>query len=539
MTRPLWLIEGDPAQVQGFLPDIEVATFDCPPATFSGREAAIWRHPTDTDQKRALKAAARLMGNGHAPASLHLISPPEGWELTASVLRDPALWDQTALQGFAAQYGKKVTPAQAPAKRPRKSPVEQQPSYILWEQLGLAKNDKGPYPTEANALRIIAAHSEYAGRIWLDEFAQRLMIDTDDGPVQFSRTHALQVLVWMQETLQLPKMPLSAVERASTLVGERNKRHELRQWLQNLIWDGHERLPLLLADGWGAEETPYTMAVGRCWLIGLVARIFEPGQKMDTLPVFEGRQGILKSSSLQALVPDKKYFLSSNIDPIRNQKDFLSSLQGKWLIEFAEVNRYLSRESHADDMKALISIEVDTYRVPYGATTMDYPRQCVFAGTLNSREWNADQTGGRRFWPVECGEINLDYITANREQLFAEAVHRYRKGESWWDVPRGTAEEQQEQRRIKDEWEGLIERYITEGVDRTMPGPAQWYPRVSPLETLTVMDILTNCLGVPEGRCDRSLQMRVSNCLKALDWEKFRSNVAGTRQNKYRRVFRR
>jgi predicted P-loop ATPase len=326
---------------------------------------------------------------------------------------------------------------------------------------------------------------------------------------------------------------------AATLVGERNKRHELRKWLQDLIWDGHERLALMLADGWGAEETPYTMAVGRCWLIGMVARIFSPGEKMDTLPVFEGRQGILKSSSLQALVPDKKYFLSSNIDPIRNQKDFLSSLQGKWLIEFAEVNRYLSRESHADDMKALISIEVDTYRVPYGATTMDYPRQCVFAGTLNSREWNADQTGGRRFWPVECGEINLDYITANREQLFAEAVHRYRKGESWWDVPRGTAEEQQEQRRIKDEWEGLIERYITEGVDRTMPGPAQWYPRVSPLETLTVMDILTNCLGVPEGRCDRSLQMRVSNCLKALDWEKFRSNVAGTRQNKYRRVFRR
>jgi putative DNA primase/helicase len=539
MTRPLWLIEGDPDQIRGFLPDIEISTLECPASVFANRETCIWRHSTDTDQKRALKAAGRLMGNPSPPASLHLISAPDGWNIAESVLRDPSLWDQDSLRGFAAKYGKQVTQAQAPAKRAHNPPAEQQPGYILWEQLGLAKNDKGPYPTEANALRIIAAHTEYAGRIWLDEFAQRLMIDTDDGPVQFSRTHALQVLVWMQETLQLPKMPLSAVERAATLVGERNKRHELRKWLQDLIWDGHERLALMLADGWGAEETPYTMAVGRCWLIGMVARIFSPGEKMDTLPVFEGRQGILKSSSLQALVPDKKYFLSSNIDPIRNQKDFLSSLQGKWLIEFAEVNRYLSRESHADDMKALISIEVDTYRVPYGATTMDYPRQCVFAGTLNSREWNADQTGGRRFWPVECGEINLDYITANREQLFAEAVHRYRKGESWWDVPRGTAEEQQEQRRIKDEWEGLIERYITEGVDRTMPGPAQWYPRVSPLETLTVMDILTNCLGVPEGRCDRSLQMRVSNCLKALDWEKFRSNVAGTRQNKYRRVFRR
>lgn len=536
MSRPLWLIDGDTDAIQGFLADVDLATYDAPPEAFQGRDVAIWRSPTDTGQKRALKAAARLMSNGHAPASLHLIAAPDGWDLPTAVLRDPELWNQDTLQGFAAKYGKKVNPAKPPAKGRRKATVEQQPAYVLWDELGLAKNDKGPYPTEANALRIIAAHTEYAGRIWLDEFSQRLMIDTDEGPVQFSRTHAIQVLVWMQEALQLPKMPLNAVERAATLMGERNKRHELREWLKGLTWDGHERLPLMLADGWGTDENPYTMAVSRCWLIGMVARIFEPGQKMDTLPVFEGKQGILKSSSLMALMPDKKYFLSSNIDPIRNQKDFLGSLQGKWLIEFAEVNRYLSRESHADDMKALISIEVDTYRVPYGATTMDYPRQCVFAGTLNTEQWIIDQTGGRRFWPVRCGEINLDYITANRDQLFAEAVHRYRKGESWWDVPRETAEAQQEERRMKDEWEGLIERYIIEGVDRTMPGPAQWYPRMHPLETLTVMDVLTGCMGIPEGRCDRSVQMRVAQCLQTLGFEKFRSGAGGKRQNAYKRL---
>lgn len=217
MTRPLWLIEGDPDQIRGFLPDIEISTLECPASVFANRETCIWRHSTDTDQKRALKAAGRLMGNPSPPASLHLISAPDGWNIAESVLRDPSLWDQDSLRGFAAKYGKQVTQAQAPAKRAHNPPAEQQPGYILWEQLGLAKNDKGPYPTEANALRIIAAHTEYAGRIWLDEFAQRLMIDTDDGPVQFSRTHALQVLVWMQETLQLPKMPLSAVERAATL----------------------------------------------------------------------------------------------------------------------------------------------------------------------------------------------------------------------------------------------------------------------------------------------------------------------------------
>lgn len=509
---PLPVVEPDILVIKpnGHLPDL------------SGRLVWLWPAQDDDSRGRMAQLASELLSRPSAEACLIVDAPP------------PVTLAE-AIDGLS--NAKTVSFHAPPAKRKDATiSPETASAHILWEQLGLARNERGPYATEANALRILNATTHYEGRIWLDDFAQRLMITDEDGTERlFTKTDALQCLAWMQEALKLPKMSLTHVTHAAMLVGERNKQHRIKDWLSALQWDRIERLPSLLSDGWGATQSTYTSAVGRCWLIGMVARIMEPGQKMDTLPVFEGRQGILKSTSLQTLVPEKKYFLSSNIDPIRNQKDFLQSLQGKWLVEFAEINRYVAKESHADDMKALISIESDTYRVPYGASTMDYPRQCVFSGTCNTQEWIIDQTGGRRFWPIECGEINLEFIASNRDQLFAEALHRYRMGEPWWDVPYKHAMDEQESRRIKDEWEGLIERYIHEGVSRVNPGPAQWYDRPKPLEYLTVMDLLTNCMGIPEGRCDRSVQMRVAQCLRTLGFVKFRPNENGLRFNAYKR----
>lgn len=61
--------------------------------------------------------------------------------------------------------------------------------------------------------------------------------------------------------------------------------------LKGLIWDGQRRANVWMTTRLDAELNSYTQAIGQMFLISLVARIFEPGCKVDYMPVFEGPQG--------------------------------------------------------------------------------------------------------------------------------------------------------------------------------------------------------------------------------------------------------
>ncbi len=247
---------------------------------------------------------------------------------------------------------------------------------------------------------------------------------------------------------------------AVEVVAHRSRFHPVEDYLTSLLWDGIPRLNSWLSLHLGAKDTPYTQAVGRKFLISAVARIMIPGCKADYVLTLEGPQGIGKSSTFRTLMPNPSWFRDTPLD--LHNKDSYLGLKGAWIIEFAELES-MNRAAVAR-IKVYITSATDVYRPPYQKAVITHPRQCVFVATTNESDYLKDSTGGRRFWPVRCGndQIDLPGIENGRDQLWAEAFAAFRAGESWYlgKTEEQLAKAEQEARREPDHLEDQIRTIV-------------------------------------------------------------------------------
>lgn len=134
--------------------------------------------------------------------------------------------------------------------------------------------------------------------------------------------------------------------------------------------------------------------------------------------VLEGKQGSGKSTALKILAGEEN-FSDQNLF-VMDQKAQAEAVEGVWIVEAAE----LSGMRHADVtvVKSLLSRSEDQFRPAYARFKERWPRQCVFVGTTNDGTYLKDKTGNRRFWPVLTGQIDLQGIERDRDQLWAEAA---------------------------------------------------------------------------------------------------------------------
>jgi predicted P-loop ATPase len=399
--------------------------------------------------------------------------------------------------------------------------------YELWERYALERPDKGPpYATASNVVRVLNGSPEFSSNvIWYDTFRERVLTTWRAPPGrsrEWSDEDDACLLVHLQSILAWHKLSSTAIHDGLRAFLQGRRRNPLLEYLDGLTWDGIERLPTFLSDTYDTPQDAYHEAVGRCWLISMVARARRPGCQVDTIPVLEGAQGIRKSTSLEILGGEFYTSLPRGFGDV----EFLQVMEGCWLGEIPDMASFRGRD--LEHIKAFITIREDRYRRKYARRAMTRQRQCVFAATDNSGDWNGDVTGARRFWPFVCKTVNIDYLKANRDQLFAEALARLNRGEVWWDVPVGDQVEQAEERRHGDAWEIVIAKYVHENPNRERE-ETYWHPRKEPLEELTVSDLLEVALNIPPARWDRSSQMRVASALKALGWRRSRRGSTGKR----------
>lgn len=390
--------------------------------------------------------------------------------------------------------------------------VNEMSAAEVWERWGLLLTRKGgPHCNLHNASTILENDPSLKNIVHYDEFLQRVL--TQNSPLrEWKDEDDLRITRYIQGELHIPGMGRDTVAQAIYYIACQNKRNCVRDWLDSLQHDGIARVDSFFEDCFGADSSEYTRAASKNFWLSMIARIYRPGCKVDHMVVLEGAQGVGKSTALQII--GGPYFAEQH-ESATNPKAFAEILQGKWLVEISEMDAFSRVE--VNRVKQTISCPSDRFRASYARHATDHPRQCIFAGTTNRDDWNRDETGARRFWPIACkGSVQLELVRQNREQLFAEAVARHKAGETHWLMPDAETKAEQDERYQGDPWLPEIEGIIKGEAEVTTAHVA-------------------GKLNIALERRDRATEMRIGACLRFLGWIRHRQRGGDKRAYVYRR----
>lgn len=405
-----------------------------------------------------------------------------------------------------------------------------------WRERLARNKDGSPAPTTSNiALALehglmlgcgVVAYNKLKDRLEIRDPKLLPWARPDEEPRPWTDNDDTEAAIRIDQLLGGQVIRPHTVTPIIETLGKRAAYHPVQDYLNGLLWDGIPRLDTFLITHGGADDNAFNRAATARTLIAAVARAMRPGAKVDTALILESTQGFRKSTLFSALAVHPSWF-ADNPGQL-GEKAAAEMVGTHWLVEMAELAGM--KKTDLNHVKAFLSRQYDKYRPAYGRRVVDYPRQCVMVGTVNGETtgYLKDLTGNRRFWIIKVGRIDWSWVTDYRDQLWAEAKHRYDAGERWW------FDDLEEQELIAAQQEAAAARTAEpeqcESVRRFLshkPGVSGhdrdfldgWVPRSVPLTVIPSATFFWNALGKPTRDITFSHKLAFNQAMQAMGWE--------------------
>jgi hypothetical protein len=337
---------------------------------------------------------------------------------------------------------------------------------------GLTLNrNRRPHPNVANAAHALREHPDWAGKLQYDAFREKILLGEGLPAAiaagELEEQRFFSILAWLQRQLT-PTLSEGVVRAAVELVARSQAMHPLRERIAAERWDGVKRLEENFflqyfqaqpraEHRYAEDQALYWDECAVAWFVGAVARLFQPGCAAESILVFEGGRPAEMLEAFQALAGDASYLLAQLPSRFEWQAS-AEQLRGVWLVALADVGRQLQYE-HA---RQFLTRTHDQYRPAHSRWgKMNYPRQCVFLGTVEEEQSYLYGEGQRLVWPVAVGAVDVAALARDAWQIWAEALALYRRGAGWRPKMETAKlfEREQQARLVTDPWSEKLVYY--------------------------------------------------------------------------------
>ena len=381
----------------------------------------------------------------------------------------------------------------------------------------MVRNKAGEIEATVGNLQKALSRPDFTGvEIGYDEFRGQIVLCPDGGegwrPFADRDYFALRVTL---EARGFKPIGREMIRDAVVWTAGEHAFDSASQWLGGLVWDGVKRIDNFLPVYFSTVDTPYTRAIGAYAWTALAGRVLDPGCQADMVPIAVGAQGLRKSSAFMAMAPEQEFYAEFSLG---DRDDNLSrKMRGTLIGELAELRGLKSRD--AESIKAWITQRREKWTPKYQEFETTFPRRLVFFGSSNPDDILDDDTGNRRWLPFRSGDVDVEGVARDRDQLWAEGAARWKESGVAWGEAEKLAGVEHEDFRTTDTWEDAVTAWLdTEELGGGTPRERTH---------LTTYEVLVSALGIDARHITKSQEMRVGKVMRVLGFERVQKRVDG------------